>query len=59
MMCKYGPAEGVLLNHSYMHGVCGSISSQYAVTGVGESRPAVNKASLYPYHSIHSFLRFL
>jgi hypothetical protein len=32
MMCTYGPAEGVLLNHSYMHGVCGSISSQYAVT---------------------------
>ncbi len=31
MMCTYGPAEGFLLNHSYMHGVCGSISTQYAV----------------------------
>src|SRR5918997_2637844 len=31
MMCTYGPAEGLLLNHSYMHGVCGSISSQSAV----------------------------
>jgi hypothetical protein len=31
MMCTYGPAQGFLLNHSYMHGVCRSISSQYAV----------------------------
>ena len=34
MMCTYGPAEGLLLNHSYMHGVRGTISTQYAV-GVG------------------------
>ena len=32
-MCTYRPAEGILLNYSYMHGVCGSISSQYAVRG--------------------------
>src|SRR3712207_509993 len=31
MMCTYAPVGGPLLNRSYMHGVCGSISTQYAV----------------------------
>ncbi len=31
MMCTYGPAQGFLFNHSYMHGMCGSVSTQYAV----------------------------
>jgi hypothetical protein len=35
MMCTYGPAQGVLFNHSYMHGMCGSVSTQYAVTSSG------------------------
>ncbi len=33
MMCTYGPAQGFLFNHSYMHGMCGSVSTQYAVEG--------------------------
>ena len=33
MIRTYGFAEGGLLNHSYMHGACGSTSTQYAVEG--------------------------
>lgn len=32
-MCTYGLTEGSLLNHSYMPGMYGSISSQYAADG--------------------------
>jgi hypothetical protein len=38
-MCTYRPVEGFLVNYSHMHGVCGSISSQYAVNApVGSAK---------------------
>jgi hypothetical protein len=39
-MCTYGPAQGFLFNHSYMHGMCGSVSTQYAVMTYDVSMPA-------------------
>ena len=37
IMCTYRPVEGFLVNYSHMHGVCGSISSQYAVRGLAHA----------------------
>src|SRR3712207_2456870 len=40
MIRTYGFAEGGLLNHSYMHGSCGSMSPQYAVNAQSFGRSA-------------------
>jgi hypothetical protein len=48
MIRTYGFAEGGLLNHSYMHGSCGSMSPQYAVG----PRPEEIVALLYEYSNM-------
>src|SRR3712207_3435789 len=62
MIRTYGFAEGGLLNHSYMHGSCGSTPTQYAVRAVTKGHcsrllPQLGRLRAFPLYSVQHLLR--